>query len=35
MLERDPNRLARELEDDLGLRVYAARDGWTYEHEYT
>jgi phosphoribosyl 1,2-cyclic phosphodiesterase len=34
MLERDPNRLARDLEDELGLRVYAAHDGWTYEHEY-
>jgi len=34
MLERDPNRLARELEDELGLRVYAAHDGWVYEHEY-
>ncbi|MDQ6826107.1 MAG: MBL fold metallo-hydrolase [Candidatus Eremiobacteraeota bacterium] len=26
MLERDPNFLARELEDELGLRVIAARD---------
>lgn len=28
MLERDPQRLASELEDRLGLRVLAARDGW-------
>jgi phosphoribosyl 1,2-cyclic phosphodiesterase len=32
MLEQDPHRLAHELEDELGLRVYAADDGWTY-HE--
>jgi phosphoribosyl 1,2-cyclic phosphodiesterase len=32
MLEQNPHRLARELEDELGLRVYAADDGWTY-HE--
>jgi phosphoribosyl 1,2-cyclic phosphodiesterase len=31
MLERDPRRLAYELEDDLGIRVYAAHDGWTYD----
>ncbi|MGH7756936.1 MAG: MBL fold metallo-hydrolase [Vulcanimicrobiaceae bacterium] len=31
MLERDPDRLARELEDELGLRVLAARDGWTLD----
>jgi phosphoribosyl 1,2-cyclic phosphodiesterase len=28
MLERDPTELARTLEDELGLRVYAAHDGW-------
>jgi hypothetical protein len=28
MLERNPNRLAAELEDELGLRVLAAYDGW-------
>lgn len=31
MLEAGPDRLARELEDDLGLRVYAAYDGWTLD----
>ncbi|HEV3157435.1 MAG TPA: MBL fold metallo-hydrolase [Candidatus Baltobacteraceae bacterium] len=31
MLEQDPDRLARELEDELGLRVLAARDGWTLD----
>lgn len=31
MLERDPDRLARELEDELALRVHAARDGWTLD----
>lgn len=31
MLERDPRRLAYQLEDELGIRVYAARDGWTYD----
>jgi phosphoribosyl 1,2-cyclic phosphodiesterase len=30
MLERDPRVLARQLEDELGVRVYAAHDGWTY-----
>jgi phosphoribosyl 1,2-cyclic phosphodiesterase len=33
MLERDPDRLARDLEDELGLRVHAARDGWTLDVE--
>lgn len=33
MLERDPQRLAHELEDEFGLRVYAAYDGWKYEYE--
>ena len=28
MLERDPDASARELEDELGLRVFAAHDGW-------
>lgn len=28
MLEQRPERLARELEDELGLRVHAARDGF-------
>jgi len=31
MLERGPESLARELEDELGLRIYAARDGWTLD----
>ena len=31
MLERDPRRLAYELEDELGIRVFAAHDGWTYD----
>jgi phosphoribosyl 1,2-cyclic phosphodiesterase len=31
MLEQGPERLARELEDELGLRVHAARDGWTLD----
>jgi phosphoribosyl 1,2-cyclic phosphodiesterase len=31
MLERGPERLAREIEDELGLRVHAARDGWTLD----
>jgi phosphoribosyl 1,2-cyclic phosphodiesterase len=31
MLERDPRRLAYDLEDELGVRVYAAYDGWTYD----
>ena len=28
MLEQDPARLATELEDELGIRMFAARDGW-------
>jgi hypothetical protein len=28
MLERNPDALARELEDELGIRVFAAHDGW-------
>ncbi|MBC5811217.1 MAG: MBL fold metallo-hydrolase [Candidatus Eremiobacteraeota bacterium] len=31
MLERDPPKLARELEDELGLKVFAAYDGWTLD----
>ncbi len=31
MLEQRPERLARQLEDELGLRVYAAYDGWTLD----
>jgi phosphoribosyl 1,2-cyclic phosphodiesterase len=31
MLERRPERLARELEGELGLRVHAAVDGWTFD----
>jgi len=31
MLERHPERLAREMEDQLGLRVFAAYDGWTLD----
>ncbi|MBV8354543.1 MAG: hypothetical protein JO101_04425, partial [Candidatus Eremiobacteraeota bacterium] len=33
MLEQDPRALARALEDELGLRVHAARDGWTLDLE--
>jgi phosphoribosyl 1,2-cyclic phosphodiesterase len=31
MLEVGPERLARDLEDELGFRVYAAYDGWTLD----
>jgi phosphoribosyl 1,2-cyclic phosphodiesterase len=31
MLERRPDALARELEDELGLRAFAAYDGWTLD----
>ena len=31
MLERGPEVLARQLEDELGLRVFAATDGWTLD----
>jgi phosphoribosyl 1,2-cyclic phosphodiesterase len=31
MLERDPRKLAYELEDELGVRVFAAYDAWTYD----
>ena len=30
MLERDPRTIAYALEDELGVRVYAAHDGWVY-----
>ena len=30
MLERDPRAIAYGLEDELGVRVYAAHDGWVY-----
>jgi len=33
MLEADPVRIALELEDELGLRVHAAHDGWTLDVE--
>ncbi len=31
MLEQNPERLANEIEDELGFRVYAAYDGWTLD----
>jgi phosphoribosyl 1,2-cyclic phosphodiesterase len=31
MLERDPARLATQLEDELGVRAFAAYDGWTLD----
>ena len=31
MLERDPAVLAQTIEDELGLRTYAAYDGWTFD----
>jgi len=31
MLEQDPHALARALEDEFGVRAYAAYDGWTYD----
>jgi phosphoribosyl 1,2-cyclic phosphodiesterase len=33
MLEANPRALAESLEDELGLRVHAARDGWTLDLE--
>ena len=33
MLEADPPRLARELEDELGLRAIAAYDGLVLDIE--
>jgi phosphoribosyl 1,2-cyclic phosphodiesterase len=31
MLEQDPRKLARDLEDEFGVRAYAAHDGWVYD----
>jgi len=31
MLERGPEALAQELEDELGMRMHAAYDGWTLD----
>jgi phosphoribosyl 1,2-cyclic phosphodiesterase len=31
MLERDPRRLAYDLEDATGVKTYAAYDGWVYD----
>ncbi|MEA2665517.1 MAG: hypothetical protein QOI11_2461 [Candidatus Eremiobacteraeota bacterium] len=31
MLERDPAKLAYELEDATGVKTFAAYDGWTYD----
>jgi phosphoribosyl 1,2-cyclic phosphodiesterase len=31
MLERDPRRLAYDLEDATGVKTFAAYDGWTYD----
>jgi phosphoribosyl 1,2-cyclic phosphodiesterase len=31
MLEQGPERLAQEIEDELGFRVFAAYDGWTLD----
>ncbi len=31
MLEQGPERLAREIEDELGLRMFAAYDDWTLD----
>jgi ribonuclease BN (tRNA processing enzyme) len=31
MLERDPAQLATQLEDELGVRAFAAYDGWTLD----
>jgi phosphoribosyl 1,2-cyclic phosphodiesterase len=31
MIEQRPERLAKELEDELGFRVFAAYDGWTLD----
>ncbi|MBV8425176.1 MAG: hypothetical protein JO349_08285 [Candidatus Eremiobacteraeota bacterium] len=33
ILEANPRKLAQDLEDELGLRVHAARDGWTLDLE--
>jgi phosphoribosyl 1,2-cyclic phosphodiesterase len=31
MLEQRPERLAQDIEDDLGIRMFAAYDGWTLD----
>jgi phosphoribosyl 1,2-cyclic phosphodiesterase len=31
MLEQNPHRLARSIEDEFGLRAHAAYDGWVYD----
>ncbi len=31
MLERDPAKLAYALEDETGIKTFAAYDGWTYD----
>ncbi len=31
MLEHDPHALARQIEDEMNLRAYAAEDGWTFD----
>ena len=31
MLERDPARLAYEMEDATGVKTFAAYDGWAYD----
>jgi hypothetical protein len=31
MLEQDPHKLARALEDEFGVRAHAAYDGWVYD----
>jgi phosphoribosyl 1,2-cyclic phosphodiesterase len=31
MLEADPRELARGIEDEFGVRAYAAHDGWLYD----
>jgi phosphoribosyl 1,2-cyclic phosphodiesterase len=31
MLEQRPENLAQEIEDELGIRMYAAYDGWTLD----
>jgi len=31
MLEQNPAKLARELEDEFGVRAYAAYDGWLFD----
>jgi hypothetical protein len=31
MLEQRPERLAQQVEDELGIRMFAASDGWTLD----